>query len=159
MATQPHADYQPYRPSIRSTPILVPAARTAPRYLVPLGRLMFVAIFLMSAPGHFSPEMVAYAAQSGVPLPQIAVPLSGVIALLGALSVLFGYYARIGAWMLVLFLIPVALMMHDFWVYADPMMRQMQMAHFMKNIGMAGAALLITYFGAGPVSFDARPPR
>lgn len=27
---------------------------------------------------------------------------------------------------------------------------------FMKNVAMLGGALLITYFGAGPISIDAR---
>jgi len=36
------------------------------------------------------------------------------------------------------------------------MMRQIQMAMFMKNIALLGAALLITQFGAGPLSLDAR---
>jgi putative oxidoreductase len=47
-------------------------------------------------------------------------------------------------------------MMHNFWTISDPMMRQMQMAMFMKNISMLGGALLIAYFGAGPLSVDAR---
>ena len=45
-------------------------------------------------------------------------------------------------------------MMHAFWNVTDPMMMQMQMAIFMKNMAMLGAALLITYFGAGPMSID-----
>jgi len=32
----------------------------------------------------------------------------------------------------------------------------MQMIMFMKNISMLGGALLITQFGAGPASLDAR---
>jgi len=42
--------------------------------------------------------------------------------------------------------------MHNFWAVSDPLMRQMQMAHFMKNVSMLGAALLIAYFGSGPYS-------
>lgn len=90
-------------------------------YLAPLGRLLFTAIFLMSAPMHFTRAYINYGAQSGVPLPQIAVPISGIIALIGGLSVLLGYHARIGGWLLVLFLISVAVMMHNFWAYSDPM--------------------------------------
>jgi len=73
------------------------------------------------------------------------------------LSVLLGYRARLGAWLIVLFLVPVSLTMHAFWAVQDPMMRQFQMAMFMKNIGLLGGALLITQFGAGPMSLDARP--
>ena len=52
------------------------------RYLVPLGRLFFVLIFLTTF-SHFQAQTIAYAAQSGVPLASVVVPLSGVIALAG----------------------------------------------------------------------------
>ena len=52
-----------------------------------------------------------------------------------------------GAWLIVLFLIGVT-PMHKFWGISDPMMPQMQMVRFMKNIAMPGAALLLTQFGS-----------
>lgn len=125
-------------------------------YLVPVGRFLFAAIFIMAGLGHFSAQTIGYAAHQGVPLAGIAVPLSGVLALAGGLSILLGYRARIGAWLLVLFLIPVTLMMHNFWAVKDPMMAQMQQVMFMKNLSMLGGALLLAYFGAGPLSLDAR---
>jgi putative oxidoreductase len=127
-------------------------------YLVLLGRICYSAIFVMTALGHFSQNYIGYAAQAGVPAAGLLVPLSGVIATLGGLSVTLGYKAKIGAWLLVLFLVPVTLMMHNFWAVTDPMMRGMQIAMFMKNVSMLGAALLITHFGAGPLSLDARRP-
>jgi len=36
------------------------------------------------------------------------------------------------------------------------MMQQIQMVLFMKNIAILGGALLISQFGAGPLSLDAR---
>jgi putative oxidoreductase len=126
------------------------------RYAVPIGRLLYALLFLMTPLSHFSQQSVAYAAQQGVPLAGLLVPLSGVIAFAGGLSVLLGYKARIGAWLLVLFLVPVTVMMHKFWGVPDPMMAQMQQAHFLKNVAMLGTALLITHLGAGPVSLDER---
>jgi putative oxidoreductase len=152
MATQPRYDY----PDTSKPPSLMPAVRRQLPILAPMGRLLFASIFLISAPMHFSSDHVKYAAQAGVPLPGLAVPLSGLLALAGGLSILLGYHARSGAWVLILFLIPVTLLMHNFWAFADPAMRQMQMANFMKNLSMVGAALLIAYFGAGPMSLDAR---
>ena len=125
-------------------------------YLVPLGRFLYSAIFLMTVMGHFSAGYIGYAAQAGVPAPALLVPLSGVIAILGGLSITLGYKAKIGAWLIVLFLVPVTLKMHNFWAVTDPMMRGVQMALFMKNVSMLGAALLITHFGSGPLSLDAR---
>jgi putative oxidoreductase len=69
-----------------------------------------------------------------------------------------GYRARIGAWLLI-FLVPVTLMMQNFWAVKDPTMAQMQMVMFMKNLSMLGGALLISQFGSGPCSLDARRER
>jgi putative oxidoreductase len=121
-----------------------------------LGRFFFVLIFLMSGPRHFMSQTIGYAASQGVPLASIAVPLSGIVALAGGLSILLGYRARIGAWLIVLFLAAVTPMMHKFWGVTDPMMYQMQFVMFMKNLSMLGAALLITQIGSGPWSLDAR---
>jgi putative oxidoreductase len=126
------------------------------KFIVLTGRILFSLIFLMSIMGHFSAGAIAYATSAGVPMASFLVPASGVLAFLGALSIILGYKAKIGAWMIVVFLIPVTFMMHKFWTVTDPMMMQMQMAMFMKNISILGGALMITYFGAGPMSLDAR---
>lgn len=125
-------------------------------YLVLLGRVFYVAIFIMAAPGHFSAGTIGYAANRGVPLASIAVPLSGMIALVGGLSILLGYRARWGAWLVVLFLVPVTVMMHNFWAETDPNVARIQQIMFMKNLSMLGAALMITHFGSGPLSLDDR---
>jgi len=125
-------------------------------YLVLLGRVLYVAIFILAAPGHFSAGTIGYAASHGVPLASIAVPLSGMIALAGGLSILLGYRARWGAWLIVLFLVPVTVMMHNFWAVTDPNAAQMQQIMFMKNLSMLGAALMIAHFGSGPLSLDDR---
>jgi putative oxidoreductase len=91
-----------------------------------------------------------------VPMAKLLVPASGSLALVGGLSILLGYKAKIGAWLLVLFLVPVTLLMHNFWTVKDPMMAQMQMAMFLKNVTMLGGALLISQFGAGRLSVDAK---
>jgi putative oxidoreductase len=124
--------------------------------IVLLARLFIVLIFLMSAPMHFTSQVIAYAASQGVPLASISVPLSGIIAIAGGLSILLGYRAKIGAWLLVLFLAAVTPMLHNFWAVSDPMMHQMQFVMFLKNVSMMGAALFITQVGSGPWSLDAR---
>ena len=120
------------------------------------GRILFSLIFILSSFPLFSGHYVAYAAQSGVPAASLAVPAAGVFALVGGLSVLFGYHARLGALLLVVFLIPVTLYMHNFWSVAEPAASIGQQTHFLKNVAMLGGALLIAYFGAGPWSLDAR---
>ena len=134
----------------------VHAQSRIPPYVVPLGRALFAAIFIMSGLTHFSPATIGYAASQGVPLAPLLVPLSGLISLAGGLSILLGYRARIGALLLVLFLVPVTLSLHAFWKVTDPTMAGMQLAMFMKNVSMLGGAFFIAYFGAGPLSLDAR---
>ena len=127
--------------------------------VVVLGRLLFALIFLMAGANHFNKQTIGYAASQGVPLAAIAVPLSGVLAIVGGLGILLGYRTKLGAWLIVLFLVPVSFMMHKFWTVTDPMMAQMQMVMFMKNVSMLGGALLVSQFGAGPFSLDARRSR
>jgi len=134
--------------------------RTIPKgVVVLLGRLFFVLIFLMAGSNHFSKQTIAFAASQGVPFASFAVPLSGVLALAGGLSILLGYRAKIGAWLITLFLIPVTLMMHKFWTVHDPMMAQMQMVMFMKNVAILGGALRVSQFGSGPLRLDGRHSR
>jgi putative oxidoreductase len=126
------------------------------KYTVLFGRILFSLIFVMGGFSNFSKQAIEHGAAQGVPLAAIAVPLSGVIALLGGLSIALGYKAKWGAWLLVLFLAPVTVMMHNFWAVQDIALAQMHQVMFMKNLSMLGAALLIAYFGAGPLSLDGR---
>ncbi|MGB7413838.1 MAG: DoxX family protein [Thermosynechococcaceae cyanobacterium] len=89
-------------------------------------------------------------------------PLSGVLAvgtiafqLLGSLSLLLGYRIRLGAGLLILFLVPASLLFHN--LIADPE----QTNAFLKNLGLMGGLFMIIYAGAGPLSIDngIRPDR
>ncbi len=126
------------------------------KYSVLLGRILYSAIFIMANLFHFSSQAIEHAASEGVPMAQVLVPLSGIIGLAGGFSILLGYKAKWGGWLLVIFLVPVTIMMHKFWGIADPQAAMMQQVMFMKNVSMMGGALLIAYFGAGPLSLDAR---
>ena len=117
-------------------------------------RVLFSLIFLLSGFGDFTPAVIGYAASVGVPLANIAVPLSGVISILGALSIMLGYKIKVGGALIILFLVPVSFLMHPFWKVPDPMMQQLQFAMFMKNISMLGGALFFIANGAGAYSLD-----
>lgn len=108
-----------------------------------IGRILYAALFLGSALGHLtkSKEMGGYAASRGVPAAVPATIASGVLILLGGLSVLLGVWGDLGSILLVVFLVPTAVLMHGFWKEADPMSRQMEMVAFNKDIALAGAAL------------------
>jgi putative oxidoreductase len=125
------------------------------KYSVLVGRLLYSLIFLLASLGHFSQGTISHAAAQGVPLATVAVPLSGILALLGGLSVALGYKAKWGAGLLALFLLPVTIMLHNFWAIHDPVTAQVHQVMFLKNVSMLGGALLILNFGSGPLSLDA----
>jgi putative oxidoreductase len=74
-------------------------------------------------------------------------------------SVLLWDTRRDGERGLIAFLVPVTLWMHAYWRLSDPVTFHIQQAMFAKNLSMLGAALLISQFGAGPVSIDERKSR
>mgnify|MGYP006427620991 FL=1 len=120
-----------------------------------IGRILFSMIFIMSGLNHFMKldMMTGMASQAGVPVPGASVIISGIILVLGGLSVLLGYQAKIGAVLLFIFLILASFMVHDFWNYPEDQTMQ-QMISFMKNLSMAGGTLIIYYFGSGPMSLS-----
>ena len=124
--------------------------------IVAVGRICFSAIFIVSGLNHLLnySATVTYAMASGVAFPSLMVPLTGAMILCGGLMVLLGLWARLGAVLLILFLVPTTLIVHRFWGLADPAMVANQMAHFMKNVGLLGGALLVLYYGPGPLSLD-----
>lgn len=126
------------------------------KYIVVLGRFLFSFIFITSSINHFKEQTIQYAASHGVMMPDILVPAAGVLAMLGGISILLGWKAKLGGWLIVAFLVPITFIMHNFWTLEDPQAHQIQMTMFMKNLSMLGGAFLITYFGAGPLSIDNR---
>jgi putative oxidoreductase len=128
-------------------------------YLVLVGRQLFAMIFMLSAAGHFTPPTIALAAEHGVPMATVLVPISGVIALLGGLSVLFGYRARLGGCLLVVFLVPVTLFMHNFWAAPDAATFRLQLLQFARNLVLLGCACQLARVGAGSLSLDAMMER
>jgi uncharacterized membrane protein YphA (DoxX/SURF4 family) len=124
--------------------------------IVLLGRVLFSIVFLLSSIDHFDGHDLSYAIAAHVPAAKIAVPIAGLIILASGLSIFFGYKAKLGALLIIIFLVPVTPMMHNFWAVTDPRMHEVHQVNFLKNLSLLGAALLITQFGAGPWSFDAR---
>ncbi len=125
---------------------------SASSLFVLLGRALYSFIFIFASFGHFKQSTISYAASQGVPIPDLLVPLSGAMALLGGISIVLGFRAKIGALLIILFLIPITLTMHNFWTIADPNAAQLQMVMFLKNLSMLGGAILILHFGSGPLS-------
>lgn len=70
---------------------------------------------------------------------------------LGALLLLIGYYANVGAILLLLYLIPFTLIVYSFW--DDPKdIQHIQSVMFMKNFAIIGGLLLVLIHGSGKYS-------
>jgi putative oxidoreductase len=110
-----------------------------------IGRVVFSFFFIYSGFNHLTKlsMMSQYAGSVGIPAPTLAIAVTGLMLLGGGLSILLGVKPKVGAALLVLFLVPAAIMVHKFWGIADPMMAANQAAHFWKNIALAGGALMI----------------
>lgn len=109
-----------------------------------IGRVIVGVYFLMNAYSHLfqSGHMVGYAASKGVPSPKLAIMGSGVLLLLGGLSVLTGVATCWGIIALIVFLVPVTFTMHNYWKAADPMMKMNERISFMKNMALIGLLLM-----------------
>lgn len=110
-----------------------------------IGRILFALIFVNSGIAHFtkSSAMVGYAQYKKLPAAKIAVPLSGLMILVGGLYVALGIYADLGALLIAIFCLVSAFTMHNFWTIDDATAKQGETASFFKNLSLAGAALII----------------
>jgi len=130
------------------------------RTALPLGRVLLSAIFIISGIHKMTAWQATAEQMSSEGMVAVPLFLAGAIVfeLGGGLSVLLGCWGRLGALMLVIFLIPTTLIFHDFWTY-EGQQQQMQMIHFMKNSAILGGLLVLLSFGSGPASLDARGRR
>jgi uncharacterized membrane protein YphA (DoxX/SURF4 family) len=113
--------------------------------LLYLGRILFGGYFIYGGFNHFKmlDMMSGYAQSKGAPMPKFSVAFSGLLLLIGGLSVLFNIYPGVGLVALLLFLIPVTVIMHAFWKVQDPMAKMGEMVNFMKNFALLGAVLIL----------------
>ena len=119
-----------------------------------VGRILFAFMFVASGLNHLTKAeaMAGYAAYKKVPAPKLANLLSGVLMILGGLSIILGVYADLGAVVLAVLLVAMAVKMHDFW-NAEGEAKQPEMIGFMKNISMAGGALFLFAYAATEDSY------
>ncbi|MCS7313685.1 MAG: DoxX family protein [Acidobacteria bacterium] len=126
------------------------------KWLTLIGRILYGGFFFYNGLNHFLSlnALTGYAQSKGVPAPQLAVIVSGLLILIGGVLILLGWKVRLGAWLIVLFLVPVNFMMHAFWVETDPGARTREMISFMKNIALLGAALMVMLPTSWPLALE-----
>jgi putative oxidoreductase len=108
-----------------------------------LGRLLAGGYYLWSGFNHFAnlKPMTRFVDARGVPAPELAVMVSGLLLLVAGVTFLLGLYPRVGVLALVLFFVPVTLLMHPFWNERGAE-RAAELASFTRNLALLGSALL-----------------
>ena len=116
-------------------------------YLPLAARIFLALIFLNSGINHligFS-GFVPTIANKGLPIPQVLAVGAIVFLLLGSISLILGYKAKIGALLLILFLVPTTLLFHP---------PASDLTGFLKNLSLVGGLMMVMAYGPGLISVD-----
>src|SRR5437868_1597184 len=92
-------------------------------YAFVLGRILYGGFFVLGGLNHFQHlgMMSGFVGTKGVPAAKPAVIFSGLLIIVGGLSVILGFHVRLGLACIMLFLLPVTLLMHNYWIETDMM--------------------------------------
>lgn len=125
------------------------------KILMLLGRFSISIVFLLSA----VLKVVDYdstaelMASKGMVIIPFFLYGAAILEFMGGISLLIGCRTRLGAGFLLIFLVPVTYIFHDFWIL-EGAARQMQMILFAKNLAIFGGLLYIISCGGGICSVD-----
>ncbi len=121
-----------------------------------VGRILISIIFILSGLGKFVEfnANLQFMAAKGMTMAPFFLTVAAIIEIVGGLSILLGFFARWGAALLILYLIPVTGIFHDFWMASDPLVRQMEMIDFLKNLAIIGGLCYVLAVGAGKWCLD-----
>ncbi|HWM22208.1 MAG TPA: DoxX family protein [Ilumatobacteraceae bacterium] len=110
-----------------------------------IGRIVFSLMFLLYGVRHLTQTegSAGYAAYKKVPSAKNMVLFTGAAMIAGGLAIIFGVWMDLAAVGIAIFVMAAALFMHRFWEETDDQARQAEMAQFMKNVSVAGAALIL----------------
>ncbi|MGI9131872.1 MAG: DoxX family protein [Candidatus Nanopelagicaceae bacterium] len=113
--------------------------------IIVIGRILFGGFFLMSGINHFTKleAMTGYAKYKKLPAAKLGVLISGLMLVIGGISIILGYYADLGALLIAIILVLAAVIFHNFWKETDATAKQNEMLGFMKDMALAGAALIL----------------
>lgn len=116
-------------------------------FLFLVARILMGSYFIYNSYAHLvkGSHMVGYAQSKKVPFPKMAIFVSGALLLLGGLGILFWAYVSYAVLALVLFLVPVTFMMHNFWQITDPQSKMMEQIQFTKNMALLGGVLMALF--------------
>jgi len=115
------------------------------KYVVSIARFTYALVFLLMVVNHFSLGLH----ERGNAIITFAEPFFGMLAIWSSLTIMVGFKARWSAWFMTFFIIYD--LITNVLVQGDALNVQ---ATLTVSLALLASALLITYFGAGPLSID-----
>jgi uncharacterized membrane protein YphA (DoxX/SURF4 family) len=124
----------------------------ANEYIQLLSRIILGLYFLFNSFNHFKNlgMLAGYAQSKNVPAPKFSVIFTGILLLIGGVTILLGTYVEVGVVALTVFFLPVTFMMHNFWAVQDPQQKMMEMVSFMKNMAIWAGVLNLLFVPQSP---------
>ncbi len=116
-------------------------------YLFLLSRILFGGFFIYNGYGHLKgiDGMTDYAASKKVPAAKAAVTLSAIMMILGGAGIIFGFMPRLAILLVIVCLIPITFMMHNYWNETDPHKKMMEKIAFNKNMAIIAGAIAFLF--------------
>lgn len=122
-----------------------------------IGRILLAILFLTSGVAKIMDYQGVgqYMASAKMPMIEILLPIAIAIEIGAALGLILGFQTRLAALALIVYTLVASYFFHNFWAFTGPE-AQMQMIQFSKNLALVGGLLVVTAFGAGRLSLDAK---
>jgi putative oxidoreductase len=126
-------------------------------HLALAARILMAILFLIAGYGKIGgfAGTAGYIASKGLPLPQLGVVIAIVVELGGALALIAGFQTRAVALVMAVFTVATGVFFHNYWAMPADQVGVNQIM-FMKNLSIAGGLLMMSAFGAGALSLDAK---
>ena len=118
---------------------------TIPTWVPLAGRILFATYFILMGMSHLLNfrEHASLLGRKGVPLPSAATILTVVMMVGGGAFVMLNWHKSLGALLLFGIIFPAPFFLHHFWNEHESYSRLSEFAHFIKDLSLAGAALLL----------------
>ena len=94
-------------------------------------------------------RLTARARDKGLPASQALTAAAMIWLIIGTLAITFNFQSFIGGLMVAIFLVFTGSTIHNFWAVPDPATRKQDLLHFLKNLSLAGAALVFAAMQGG----------
>lgn len=116
-----------------------------------IGRIIVGLYFITHGYAHIKHKaaMIGYAQSRGMKMAPNMVLVSGIGIMLAGAGLIVGIFPEVALIGMMVFLIAVSVMVHNFWKDTDPAKRSQERTSFEGNIALAAALLMVLSFVSG----------